>query len=139
MNLSINRVFNGPCHLVFEAWTHPEIIKKWFSPSGEWIVHVESMAVHPGGQYSYVIASPDGEKKWPVSGEYKEVTKNEKLVFTWNTMDVKGTLVTVTFKDLGDKTEVILVHDILPNQEQVDEHKYGWEACMDQLSKKVLK
>ncbi len=83
------------------------------------------------------MRSPDN-RVWSVWGTYKEVTPSKKLAFTWNTEDVQDTLVTVEFKDLGEKTEVHLFHDLLPNQEQVDEHNYGWMGCMGNLQSKVF-
>lgn len=137
MNLTMNKTYNGPCSLVYEAWTDPNIIKKWFSPDGKWAVEVAEMNVSVGGKYRIAMRSPDN-RTWDVYGEYKEIRANKKLVFTWNTEDVKETVVSVEFKDLGNKTEVNLVHDLLPNQEQVDEHTYGWKGCMENLGTKVL-
>lgn len=137
MNLSMNKTYNGPSSLVFEAWTRPEVIKKWFSPDGKWAVEVAEMNVSVGGKYRIEMRSPDN-RTWAVHGEYKEIKPNKKIVFSWNTEDVKDTLVTVDFKDLGAKTEVNLVHDFLPNQEQVEEHTYGWKGCMENLGTKVL-
>lgn len=133
----MNKTYNGPSDLVFEAWIKPEIIKKWFSPDGKWAVEVAEMNVSVGGKYRIAMRAPDN-RIWEVSGQYKEIHPNKKLVFTWNTEDVKETVVTVDFKDLGEKTEVNLTHDLLPNQEQVDEHTYGWKGCMENLKTKVL-
>ena len=137
MNLTMKKTYNGPCNLVFEAWTNPQIIKKWFSPDGKWAVEVAEMNVTIGGKYRIEMQSPDN-RTWDVYGEYKEIKPNKKLVFTWNTEDVKETVVSIDFKDLGAKTEVNLFHDLLPNQEQVDEHTYGWKGCMENLGTKVL-
>ena len=139
MNLSLKKTLSGPCELVFEAWTKPEIIKKWFSPDGRWQVNIVEMDIRPGGEYSFFMLSPDDGRKWNVWGEYKEIVKNEKLVFSWNTADVKDSLVTVNFRAVGGQTEVDLVHDLLPNQEQVDDHTYGWKGCMENLETNVLK
>lgn len=137
MNLSMTKTYNGPADLVFDAWTNPQIIKKWFSPDGKWAVDVAEMNISVGGKYRIAMRAPDN-RTWEVYGQYKEINPSKKLVFTWNTEDVKETVVTVDFKDLGEKTEVILTHDLLPNQEQVDEHTYGWKGCMENLKTKVL-
>lgn len=137
MNLSMTKIYNGPVDLVFDAWINPQIIKKWFSPDGKWAVEVAEMNVSVGGKYRIAMHSPDN-RTWEVYGQYKEINPSKKLVFTWNTEDVKETVVTVDFKDLGEKTQVNLTHDLLPNQEQVDEHTYGWKGCMENLKTKVL-
>lgn len=95
------------------------------------------MNVIVGGMYRIEMRSPENNA-WIVFGEFKEIKTNKKLVFTWNTEEVIETTVTIEFKEMGNKTEVNLLHDLLPDQEQVDEHSYGWTGCMDNLSSKVL-
>ncbi|MGE0633354.1 MAG: SRPBCC domain-containing protein [Pseudobdellovibrionaceae bacterium] len=138
MFLDLSKTYNFPTQIIFEAWTNPELLKKWFSPSANWKVGSASVDPRPGGKYSFTMLS-DNQEKWTVEGEYKEVIKNKKLVFTWTTNDVKDTLVTVDFKDLGNKTEVSLKHDLLPNQAQVAEHEYGWVGCMKNLEESLQK
>ena len=136
MNLTMKRVFKAPCQIVFKSWIEPEAIKKWFAPSAEWAVSSASMDVRVGGKYRFEARSTDN-KTWFVYGEYKEIVPNKKIVFTWSTEDVKDTLVTVNFEDLGGSTELNLIHDLLP-QEQMDMHTYGWNGCLENLSTKMF-
>jgi uncharacterized protein YndB with AHSA1/START domain len=124
--------------MVFKAWTDPDALKKWFSPSGKWEMAVSALDVRVGGKYKFELVSNDSNK-WIVSGEYKEIIPNSKISFTWTTEDVKATLVTVAFKQTGDLTEVSVHHDLLPNQEQVEEHKWGWNGCLDNLSGRMFR
>lgn len=137
MKLAMKKTYNAPSALVFEAWIDPKIVKKWFSPDGKWAVEIAEMNVSVGGKYRIEMRSPDN-RTWGVHGEYKEIEANRKLVFTWNTEDVKETIVSIDFKDLGAKTEVNLVHDLLPNQEQFEEHTFGWNSCMDNMATNVF-
>lgn len=137
MNLTMKREFNAPCSMVFKAWTESEALNQWFSPSGRWSMSVTALDVRVGGNYRFELKSPDGAD-WIVFGTYKEIIPNKKIVFSWSTEDVTDTLVTIEFHDQGKTTEVLLTHDLLPNQEQVDEHNWGWEGCMDNLATKMF-
>jgi uncharacterized protein YndB with AHSA1/START domain len=136
MNLTMKRQFEAPCEMVFKAWTNAEVIKKWFSPSGNWELSVVKMDLREGGEYRFELRSSDG-KTWLVHGKYREIQPSSRLVFTWNTEDVKETVVTVEFNANGNTTEISLTHDLLPNQAQVEEHTWGWQGCMENLSVNV--
>ncbi len=137
MKVEIRRVYDAPARLTFDAWISPEGLKRWFSPGGNWTVEVGELEVTSGGKYDISLRSPENHV-WRVHGFYKEVIPARKLVFTWNTDDVKDTLVSVDFRETDGKTEVFLVHDLLPNQDQVDQHDWAWRACLENLQSKVL-
>lgn len=131
-SLRIASVINAPRSKVFAAWTTPEILAQWFAP-GPRNPFPEGLDVRPGGKYRIVMK---GEEDSPVAvGEYREVVANEKLVFTWSWEGdpSQPTLVTVTFSDKGDGTEVVLVHERFTNAETCDHHRMGWQAILDKL------
>ncbi|HEX2034085.1 MAG TPA: SRPBCC family protein [Chloroflexota bacterium] len=74
----ITRVFNAPRHLVFDAWTKPELFVRWFGPRG-WTVPVCEIDLRPGGAYRYVLRGPDGAEI-VMRGVYREVVPPERLV-----------------------------------------------------------
>jgi uncharacterized protein YndB with AHSA1/START domain len=80
-SLTLSRRYNASPARVFSAWTDPEKIARWFGPEGIDVVRAESDA-RAGGSYRIIARSPDGEEH-DVSGVYREVVPNEKLVFTW--------------------------------------------------------
>jgi uncharacterized protein YndB with AHSA1/START domain len=93
----------------------------------------EVLEPHPGGKFRIVM---QGEKDSPTAvGEYRDVVANEKLVFTWvwEGDPSQPTLVTVTFADRDDGTEVVLVHERFPNAETCEHHRMGWQGIMDKL------
>ena len=108
--LEIKRTLQAPREKVFEAWTDPEKLNRWFAPSDDYEVSAECNP-RPGGSYRIQMTHKDGNVH-TVVGEYREVNAPEKLVFTWSWEDagVQGSLVTVDFKDLGGSTEVTLTH-----------------------------
>ena len=80
-SLTIKRHLKAPPAKVFAAWTDPEKVKRWMGP-GELSPSSRECDMRAGGRYRCVMISPDGEDH-DVSGVYREVVANEKLVFTW--------------------------------------------------------
>ncbi len=95
-----------------------------------------TLEIKEGGAYNFELTSQNGQT-WKVNGVYKTIVKNTKLEFTWNTDDVAKTLVSVEFKDRGGETEIFLKHTLLPNEEQVQEHTWGWNGCLDNLTSQI--
>ncbi len=131
----IRRTFAAPREKVFDAWTSPKLMARWFARApGNPEVKVIEADARAGGKY--LLETPCGEKVYRIQGTYKEVRPPEKLVFTWwwEGADFDQSLVTVEFRALGTSafTEVTLTHEQLP-ESQRDEHRKGWEGCFDQL------
>ena len=80
-SLTIKRRLNAPPAKVFAAWTDPEKVKLWMGPGEIKAAHAESDP-RTGGRYRWVMRAPSGEEH-DISGVYREVIANEKLVFTW--------------------------------------------------------
>jgi uncharacterized protein YndB with AHSA1/START domain len=135
--LIIRRVFDAPRSLVFETWTRPEHLARWWGPQGFTTVAWE-MDVRPGGAWFRRMRAPDGTlciKR----GVYREITAPERLVFTYvneaadGTLDAE-TLVTVTFEDLGTRTRLILHHTGFDAVATRDAHEGGWTSCMERFA-----
>src|SRR3954452_4263695 len=80
--LVVTRTFNAPARIVFEAWTKPELLKRWWAPCSRGVTLVECEAeVRVGGTYRYAFG-PDAEHLMVFSGTYLEVTPHTRLVYT---------------------------------------------------------
>lgn len=134
--LSITRIFDAPRHVVFEAWTKTEHLKNWFSPRDFNILKLQSDC-RPGGAWLSRMESPKyGAEQ--MSGIYREVVPNEKLIFThaWDHEDGKPsheTLITVTFADKDEKTLVNFHQAIFESEKSRDGHNDGWTQFFDHL------
>ena len=117
------------------AWTDPEKVKLWMGPGEIKAAHVESDP-RTGGRYRWVMRAPNGEEH-DVSGVYREVIPNEKLVFTWawKTMPERESLVTVLLKPDGDGTLLTLTHEQFFDDDARDRHQGGWNGAMDKMEK----
>ncbi len=117
----VTRSFNAPARFVFEAWTTPELLKKWWAPKSYGISFVSCEAdVHTGGSYRFVFSHPASEQPIAFFGRYIEVTPPYRLVWTNEEGDEGGQVTTVTFKEGGEKTRVVM-HDLYPSKEALDD------------------
>jgi uncharacterized protein YndB with AHSA1/START domain len=135
-SLSVKRRFKAPPAKVFAAWIDPEKIKRWMGPGEIKAVRAEADA-RVGGRYRVLMRSPGGEEL-DVSGVYREVVANEKLVFTWAWKvappdEPHESLVTVLFKPDGAGTVLTLTHERLFDEESRAGHEQGWIRAFDKL------
>jgi uncharacterized protein YndB with AHSA1/START domain len=137
--LVVTRTFNGPARIVFEAWSKPDLFKRWWVPksSGMTLLSCE-MDIRTGGTYRLVFSHPSFEKPMAFFGRYIEVIPNARIVWTNEEGgEDGGAVTTVTFEDKGDATLVVL-HDLYPSKEALDEaiasgSTSGFSEQFDQL------
>jgi uncharacterized protein YndB with AHSA1/START domain len=100
----LTRVFDAPRHLVFDALTKPELLKRWYGPSG-WSLVVCEVDLRVGGRWRFVVHRPDG-KAIGQRGVYREIVAGERLVNTesWEDWEPGETLVTTILVEQGGKT-----------------------------------
>ena len=97
------------------------------------------MDVRPGGTFRVCMRSPEGAEHWK-QGVYRDVVEPQRLVFTFAWEDVEGkpshqTLVTVTFAERGDKTELTLHQAVFETVEAHDSHRRGWTSTLQRFAK----
>jgi len=103
----LTRVFDAPRHLVFDAMTKPEHVRRWWGCLDErYSVPVCEIDLRPGGAWRFVGRSPEGE--YTFYGEYREVAKPERLVFTeiFAPFPDVESIVTSVFAEEGGKTRL---------------------------------
>ena len=79
--IAMTRVFDAPRSLVFDAWTKPELLKRWLGVFGDWSFAVCEVDLKVGGKYRYVWRGKDG-KEMGMGGVYREIVPQERLVCT---------------------------------------------------------
>lgn len=137
--LELDRTFAASPERVFAAWTQPEELKQWFAPSPDTKNPVVDVDLRVGGRYRIVMESPTGDR-YTVSGEFKEVSRPDKLAYTWSWEHEpkEETLVTVTFHAApGQGTRMKLVHERFATEESRNKHEEGWTGCLVRLSSRL--
>jgi uncharacterized protein YndB with AHSA1/START domain len=131
---TITRVYDAPRELVWRAWTDPEHMAAWFGPRG--ITTPRStitVDLRPGGAFEFTMVSDDDGTEYPSGGTFVEVQAPERLV--WRDRDI-DLLVTVTFADLGGRTEMTChVVGETGGAEAYD----GWSTMFDKLGELVAR
>jgi uncharacterized protein YndB with AHSA1/START domain len=135
--LTITRVFEAPRELVWRAWTDPEQIARWWGPRGVSTpldkIHLE---LRPGGAANLTMVDDATGEEYPNTGTYLEVVEPERIVWKDDGFpDGTGAgTVTVTFRDLGGKTE-LTVHAIADFSDTVRaQAEIGWGSSFDKLA-----
>ena len=137
-SLSISRKFAAAPDKVWRALTQPESLKQWMGPSDEFKTPVAEADLRVGGRYRIVMHSPNGEVH-EVSGVYREVVPNRKLVYTWawKSTPERESLVTIELRAAGKGTELSLKHEKFADEAARDHHNQGWNGCLARLEKFV--
>jgi len=138
--LVVTRTFNGPARIVFEAWTQPELFKRWWVPKSAGLTLLScEMDVRVRGGYRLVFAG----NPQPIAffGKYLEVTPHSRLSWS-NDESPDGAITTVTFEERGGKTQVV-VHDLYPSKEALDaaiasESTQGFTEQFEQLDELLV-
>ena len=131
-SLTIKRGFKAAPAKVFAAWTEPEKMTRWLGPPD--VIKVETDTdLRIGGKYFIRMVVPNDEHY--VSGVYREIVPNEKLVFTWafKSTPERESLVTVTIKPDGDGSIMTLLHEQFFDEAARDNHNKGWTVIVDRL------
>jgi len=117
--LVVTRTFDGPARLVFEAWTSPELLRRWWAPKSTGLSLLSCEAdVRVGGRYRFVFGL-GASKTMAFFGRYLEVTPHSRLVWTNEEGDGGESITTVTFEEKGGKTLLVL-YELHPSKEALD-------------------
>jgi uncharacterized protein YndB with AHSA1/START domain len=144
--LVITRVFDAPPEDVFEAWTDPAQMQRWWGPKN-FTNPVCELDVRPGGTWRIIMRAPDG-MEYECSGVYSEVVKPERLVFSNNALDRDGKrllegVTSVTFAPQGGKTKLTLETRVVGlvsyAAQMIAGMETGWNQSLDRLAELVAK
>lgn len=145
----ITRVIDAPRELVFQAWTEPAQLMRWWAPQG-CTTPVCKVDLRPGGAFHYCMRLPEGRDIWGL-GVYREVVAPERISYTDSFADAQGnpvapahygmsashpaeTLVTVTLAEQNGKTLLTLRHTMAAIVEERDATRQGWNEMLDRLA-----
>lgn len=137
--LVISHVFDAPRELVFAAWTERRHLEQWQGGPEGFTVTVQESDIRPDGAFRICMHAPDGTDH-RLEGVYREVVAPERLVFTHAWLDATGkpgpeTLVTITFAERGDRTELTLRQTGFASTASRDGHREGWTSTFTNLAR----
>ncbi|MFK2890799.1 SRPBCC family protein [Dyella flagellata] len=122
--LIVTRTFDAPAHIVFEAWSNPELFKLWWVPKSVGMSLLScDMDIRTGGKYRLVFNHPDFDQPMAFFGTYREVTPHKRIVWT-NEDSAQGAVTTVTFEENAGKT-LVTFHELYPTTAALEEALAG--------------
>ncbi|MDP3938433.1 MAG: SRPBCC domain-containing protein [Deltaproteobacteria bacterium] len=137
-SVQIKRTLRAPRAKIFEAFTSPEALKRWWMPGDGFSVPSAEVDLREGGAYRIGMKNLAG-KIFHLFGTYREVKPPEKIVYSWQWDGIEEklgeTLVTVELHDVEGGTELVVTHELFPTTEDRDNHNKGWSGCLDHLEK----
>lgn len=144
--LRLERTFAATLEEVFDAWTDPEVLIRWWAAQPTWTSPGCEVDLRVGGHYELSMRNEQGDKTYVVGGEYREVRRPHRLVYTWCWAGADGpepgnvSVVTVEFHPDPDQsgTRVVLEHEGLASEESRSGHEAGWNGALDNLARRVI-
>ena len=133
LTLVVRRHVRASPQALFDAWTRPELLIRWWGPQGVTCPEAE-VDLRPGGRYAIANETPSGTL-W-IRGEFLVIEAPNRLVYTWRVGDdgPNDQRVTVRFEPREDGTEVIVLHEHIADQATADDHEAGWQGCLEGLA-----
>ncbi len=117
--LVVTRSFDAPPHIVFEAWSRPELFQRWWAPKSLGVPLLScELDVRTGGGYRLEFGH-DASQTWAFYGKYIEVVPDARIVWT-NEEEENGAVTTVTFEE-RDGATLLTFHEIYPTKEALEE------------------
>lgn len=129
--LVVRRTIRASPERLFAAWTDPRELQRWWGPPGITAVDIE-LDLRVGGAYRIGNRAGDGSVVW-IEGTFESITPPSELIYTWRIGPKQPERVTVRFKPATEGTEVIVVHERVPEEDRVP-HEQGWHGCLDGLA-----
>jgi len=135
-SLSLSRTYDAAPEEVWRAWTNPDALQVWLKPEEAFSIATAEADVRVGGRFRVLMISGEG-KEHEVSGAYREVIPNEKLVMTWiwKSAPEAESLLTVIFRASGNGTELELKHERVVELDERISHEEGWKGSLALLAR----
>jgi uncharacterized protein YndB with AHSA1/START domain len=137
--LRIERTFKASPEDVFDAWTSPEVMRRWLHCGSDWSTPVAESDLRVGGQVRVVMRRPDGREP-EMAGEYTLIDRPHRLEMKWTFYDDPSNqqLIELTFTETGPgETTVVLLNTRISTDERRESQDEGWRSCLDQLERSL--
>jgi uncharacterized protein YndB with AHSA1/START domain len=138
--LRMERTFQAPIQAVFDAFTSPEVLKRWWHAGRDWETSVAEVDLRVGGEIRVVMRDPHEDVEYGGGGRYTEIDPPRRLAFTWfwDSDDTRTRqLIEVDFAEADGVTTVVFTHRNLWDEESVRSHEDGWGKAFDNLERVV--
>ncbi|MBV8989975.1 MAG: SRPBCC domain-containing protein [Solirubrobacterales bacterium] len=133
----IERTFDAPAEEVFDAWTSPEVMRRWLHCGPDWETPLADVDLRVGGQVRVVMRRPNGTEA-RAQGEYTLIDRPRRLVMTWTFDDdpANEQLIELSFSESSEgSTAVLMVNSRISTDARRDAQEEGWQGCLNELER----
>jgi uncharacterized protein YndB with AHSA1/START domain len=132
----VERTFPASAEAVFDAWTSPEVMRRWLHCRSDWETPEAEVDLRVGGKVRVVMLKPDRTKA-EARGEYVLIDRPHRLVMTWTFDDdpTNEQLMELSFTEAEGATTVLLVNSRISTDERREGQDWGWRGCLEQLDR----
>ena len=137
LKLQMTRTFDAPPQAVFDAWTSPEVLRRWFHAEHDWETTEAEVDPQVGGELRVVMRNPHEDAVYGGGGRFTEVSAPERLAFTWTWDDEpsREQVIEIDFEESDGATRMTFVQNGLWNDDVLRSHENGWGNCFDNLER----
>jgi len=134
--LRIERTFAASAEEVFDAWTSPEVMRRWFHCAADWDTPEAEVDLRVGGKVRVVMRKPDGTEV-QAQGEYTLIDRPHRLVMTWTFDDDPSNeqLIKLSFSEFEGSTTVLMINSGISTDGRRDAQDEGWRGCLAELER----
>jgi uncharacterized protein YndB with AHSA1/START domain len=134
--LRIERTYAASAEEVFDAWTSPEVLRRWFHAFEDWVTPEAEVDLSVGGRVRVVMRGPDGVERG-MGGHYRVIDRPHRLVMTWTFDDFPANeqLIELTFSESDGSTTVLMVNSGIETDERLASQEMGWDGCLTELQR----
>jgi uncharacterized protein YndB with AHSA1/START domain len=139
LTVNIDKIIHAPIEKVFDAWLNPKMLSKFMRGLPDMADTDVEIDAREGGHFTFVMHL--GDEKIPHTGEYLEISRPDKLVFTWASQYsvVDNSTVTLNFTNIdNNKTKISLTHVKFIDEEARSGHEEGWSNVLDKLNEVMI-
>ncbi len=131
--LVVRRRIRASAEVLFDAWTSPEHLQRWWGPPGT-RCHGVQIELRVGGSYQIGNRFSDGRDVW-IRGTFERIERPSLLVYSWQVSpgELRRERVTVRFEQDVEETEVVIIHERIAKESERESHRVGWVGCLNGL------
>jgi uncharacterized protein YndB with AHSA1/START domain len=132
----IERTFDASAQDVFDAWTSPEVMRRWLHCGPDWETPTAEVDLCVGGKVRVVMRTPDGNEAG-MGGEYTLIERPHRLVMTWTFDDDPSNeqLIELSFTEAEGSTTVRMLNSRISARARRESQDEGWNGCVDELER----
>jgi uncharacterized protein YndB with AHSA1/START domain len=138
--LRIERTYAAPAAEVFDAWTSPEVMRRWFHVGPDWATPVADVDLRVGGAVRIVMRRPDGREAG-AGGRYTLIERPHRLAMTWrfDAEPANEQMIELTFSEAAGVTTVVMVNSGISTDERRLDQDRGWRGCLGELERALAR